>query len=320
MSTKKALILTANTQDPAGYREKGGWFNKFLMRGLKQRMVRLNMLVLLTFLVSYQAAFAGNILIVMSDVSQMKLKGGYDYKTGFYLNELMEPVKIFMEAGHTLTFATPTGIAPTLDLVSDTRKHFLDESQENYNAHKALFNRLMLNDKKHSPVVSFARIEQIGIENFDAVFVPGGHAPLGDLVDNDLLSKFLHHFHAKSKPTGLVCHGPVALLSSLPNSAGFEADMRAGKKAKPAKGWIYAGYKMTVFSNSEEATATKYYLSGDQLFYWPQNALTNAGGKYSRSKKDWAPHVVVDRELVTGQNNKSANATAKELLKLLNNN
>jgi len=224
MSTKQTFITTTNTQ-----------FNQLMRpyRALKQHMMKFNMLMVLTFLISYQTAFAGNILIVMSDVSQMKLKGGYDYKTGFYLNELMEPVKIFIDAGHTLTFATPTGIAPTLDPVSDTRQHFLDESQKNYNAHRALFNRLMLTDKKHSPVVSFARIAQIGIEKFDAVFVPGGHAPLGDLVANDLLNEFLHHFHAKAKPTGLVCHGPVALLSSLPNSAEFEADMRAGKKAKP---------------------------------------------------------------------------------------
>ena len=127
-------------------------------------------LLVLAVLINVQAVFAANILVVMSDVSEMKLKNGYDYKTGFYLNELMEPVKIFMDAGHSLTFATPTGLAPTLDPVSDTPDHFLDTSPENYNAHKALFNRLMLTDKKHSPVVSFARIEQMGIENFDAVF------------------------------------------------------------------------------------------------------------------------------------------------------
>ena len=275
--------------------------------------------ILLVFaaLINVQSAFAANILVVMSDVSEMKLKDGYNYKTGFYLNELMEPVKIFMDAGHTLTFATPTGLAPTLDPVSDTPDHFLDTSQENYNAHRALFNRLMLTDKEHSPVVSFARIDQIGIENFDAVFVPGGHAPLGDLVSNELLSKFLNHFHAKSKPTGLVCHGPVALLSSLPNSNEFETEMKAGKEAKPGQGWIYEGYKMTVFSNSEETVATKYYLGGDELFYWPENALTYAGGNYSKGKQDWAPHIVVDRELVTGQNNKSSTAVGKAVIQLL---
>lgn len=280
-------------------------------------MKKVIVLFTLAVLINFQTVFAANILVVISEVSEMKLKGGSDYKTGFYFNELMEPVKIFIDAGHTLTFATPNGLAPTLDPVSDTPDHFLNTSQENYNAHKALFNRLMLTDKEHSPVISFARVDQIGIENFDAVLVPGGHAPLGDLVANELLSKFLNHFHSESKPTGLICHGPVALLSSLPNSKKFEAEMKAGKKAKPAKGWIYAGYNMTVFSNSEETTATKYYLGGDELFYWPENAITYAGGNYSAGKEDWAPHVVVDRELVTGQNNKSSAGVGKAIIKLL---
>ena len=73
-----------------------------------------------------------------------------------------------------------------------------------------------------------------------------------------------------------------------------------------------------IFSNSEETTATKYYLGGDELFYWPQNALTYAGGDYSRNEQDWTPHVVVDRELVTGQNNKSSTTVGKAILKLLN--
>ena len=283
-------------------------------------MKRVIFLLVVAAMVNVHSAFAENILVVISEVSEMKLKGGYDYKTGFYLNELMEPVKVFMDAGHTLTFATSTGLAPTLDPVSDTKDHFLDTSQENYNAHKALFNRLMLTDKAHSPVISFARVDQIGIENFDAVFFPGGHAPLGDLVTNELLSKFLHHFHAQSKPTALVCHGPVALLSSLPNSKQFEADMKAGKKAKPGKGWIYENYRMTVFSNSEETIATKYYLGGDELFYWPETALTNAGGNYSKGSQDWAPHLVVDRELITGQNNKSSTAVGEALVKQLINN
>ena len=166
-------------------------------------------------------------------------------------------------------------------------------------------------------MLSFSRIEQIGIENFDAVFVPGGHAPLGDLVSNDQLGEFLRYFNATSKPTGLVCHGPVALLSALPNNVEFEMQMKNGKNATPAKGWVYSGYNMTTFSNSEETVATQYYLGGDELFYWPQDALSKAGGSYSRGKEDWQPHIVVDRELVTGQNNKSSTGVALALLALL---
>lgn len=279
--------------------------------------MKLKTLAALTALIASPLTLADEILVVMSDTAQMTLKNGNEYKTGVYLNELMEPVKLFLDAGHTLTFVSPKGMAPRLDPVSDTPDHFLDVSKANYDAHKALFNELKIDDKTDSPVVSFARIEQIGIDKFDAVFVPGGHAPLGDLVANPQLGEFLRHFNAQKKPTGLVCHGPVALLSALPNAVQFEVAMKSGKNAKPADGWVYEGYRMTTFSNSEEAVATQYYLGGDELHYWPQDALTKAGGDYSRGEKDWHPHVVVDRELITGQNNKSSTGVALALLKQL---
>lgn len=275
-----------------------------------------NLLTAATLLVS-PVTLADNILVVMSDVAEMQLKGGSNYQTGFYLNELMEPVKLLIDAGHDLTFATPTGMTPTLDPVSDTPDHFLDTSEKNYLTHKTLFESLNITDAKSSPVISFSRVEQLGIENFDGLFVPGGHAPIGDLVANDQLGQFLRHFNAESKPTALVCHGPIALLSAMPNNEKFEQELKAGKTKLPNSGWIYEGYKMTTFSNTEEAVATKYYLGGDDLFYWPQDALTKAGGDYSRSQQDWQPHVVVDRELVTGQNNKSSVGVAKAMLKLL---
>ncbi|AZC31149.1 ThiJ/PfpI family protein [Pseudomonas chlororaphis subsp. piscium] len=35
--------------------------------------------------------------------------------TGFYLNELLQPVKMLLEAGDNVTFATPNGNTPTMD-------------------------------------------------------------------------------------------------------------------------------------------------------------------------------------------------------------
>ncbi|WP_102402864.1 type 1 glutamine amidotransferase domain-containing protein [Vibrio sp. 10N.261.55.A7] len=280
--------------------------------------MKFNKILAMTTLALSPVTLADDVLVVMSDVSQMQLKGGSTYNTGVYLNELMEPVKLLLDAGHTLTFATPTGQAPTMDPVSDTPSHFLDESDANYQSHKALFDELKLTDKQTSPVVSFSRIEQIGIENFDAVFVPGGHAPLGDLVANDQLGDFLRHFNAEGKPTALVCHGPIALLSALPDNREFESKLKAGDKVQPTQGWIYDGYQMTTFSNSEETVATQYYLGGDELHFWPQDALTYAGADYSQGEIDWHPHVVVDRELITGQNNKSSTGVAEALLKALN--
>lgn len=261
-------------------------------------------------------SFAGNILIVMSDKQDLELKEGKTYRTGFYFNELMEPVKQFLDAGHTLTFTTPSGVAPAMDPNSDSLQLFKGD-QDYYDAHKALLDELKIMDHKESPVISFNRVEQIGVNEFDAFFAPGGHAPMEDLLLDDQLGRILTAFHEGNKPTGLVCHGPIALLSTLPNNDEFVAQLEKGKKAQPDSAWIYSGYKMTVFSNTEEDIATKYYLNGGQMKFYPETALDLAGGKYQRSEADWQPKVVVDRELITGQNPASAEGVAKEILKRL---
>ena len=107
------------------------------------------------------------------------------------------------------------------------------------------------------------------------------------------------------------------MLSTLANNDDFVANLKAGKKASPAKDWIYADYNMTVFSNTEEVTAEINYLDGDKMFFYPENALINAGANYQRSTNDWAAKVVIDRELITGQNPASANDVATEILKRL---
>ncbi|MND97056.1 hypothetical protein D3C87_1285180 [compost metagenome] len=68
--------------------------------------------------------------------------------------------------------------------------------------------------------------------------------------------------------------------------------------------WIYAGYKMTVFSSAEEEAAKGQFKGGDIKFY-PQTALEQAGAKF-QEKEMWQANVVEDRELITGQNPASA--------------
>ncbi len=260
-----------------------------------------------------QSLFAANILVVMSDKDSMELKAGKTYKTGFYLSELMEPVREFINAGHTITFATPTGVAPTIDPNSHNLQYFKND-KDYYNLHINLLKSLKITDPMQSPVVSFNRVMQIGIDKYDAFFAPGGHAPMQDLIIDDQLGEILFAFHQSNKPTGLVCHGPIILLSSLTNNDEFVADLKSGKDVSPPQDWIYSNYNMTVFSNSEETIATKYYIDGE-MYFFPEDALKKAGGIYSKSKEDWAKNVVTDRELITGQNPASALGVAKEILK-----
>lgn len=70
------------------------------------------------------SANAAHVLVVLSDEGQLELKNKQVFKTGFYLNELMQPTKMLLDAGHTVTFATPKGKAPTLDEPSNNAMYF----------------------------------------------------------------------------------------------------------------------------------------------------------------------------------------------------
>ena len=46
---------------------------------------------------------------------------------------------------------------------------------------------------------------------FDAVFYPGGHGPLWDLVDDPTSKQIILDSDAADRPLGLVCHAPGVL-------------------------------------------------------------------------------------------------------------
>lgn len=255
-------------------------------------------------------ANAANVLVVLSDASQLELRDNRTFDTGFYANELMQPVKKLLDAGHTVTFATPLGKAPSLDRHSVDKMYF-DNDEASMRQHLALLEKLRLTSVEQSPVISLARVEQGGYGRYDAVYVPGGHAPMQDLLHSAALGRLLRDFHANAKPTALVCHGPIALLSALEQPEQFTGKLATATTAS-APAWIYAGYRMTVISNSEEEAA-KAMLNGGTMKFLPQTALQRAGGVYS-SAANWQSKVVVDRELITGQNPASASAVADQLL------
>lgn len=273
-----------------------------------------NLVITLAFGLSATAAHAGNVLVVLSDSDKLDLKDGKLFKTGFYLNELMQPVKMMIDAGHEVTFATPLGNAPTVDTTSVDPAYFGGDAKAMADYQK-LLDRLAITSPVRSPVISLKRVEQIGYDHFDAVYIPGGHAPMQDLLVSRDLGRLLADFHRRGKITALVCHGPIALMSTLDDPARFTAQLEAGGKPR-AGDWIYAGYNFTVISNQEEEQA-KPLLGGGEMKFYPQTALEQVGGRFSSNTKPWTSHVVVDREVITGQNPASASQVGMEILKRL---
>ena len=131
------------------------------------------------------------------------------------------------------------------------------------------------------------------------------------------LGKALRHFQSKNQLIAMLCHGPIAFTAALDNPAEFRRAMVAGNTAKAqrlAKDWIFKGYNMTVYSTVEEK-GVENWLQGEIEFYM-EDALRAAGANVSVGG-DSADYVVVDRNLVTGQNPFSDHQLAREMIKIL---
>ena len=129
--------------------------------------------------------------------------------------------------------------------------------------------------------------------SYDAVFVPGGHGPMEDLAVSDDLGRILVTMLDGGKVVSSVCHGPAGLLP-----------------AKREDGsWLFAGRKLTAFTDAEEEQAGL----ADKAPWLLEARLREAGATFS-SGEPWAPHVVVDDNLVTGQNPASSTEAAQKVV------
>ncbi|HEY4020881.1 MAG TPA: DJ-1/PfpI family protein, partial [Pseudonocardiaceae bacterium] len=145
--------------------------------------------------------------------------------------------------------------------------------------------------------VALSALSDEQLAEFDAVFAPGGHGPMVDLSDNPDVGRLLAVLHAKQAPIAALCHGPAMLLSAPETIDGR---------------WLFDGYRLTVFTDEEENQTAPGRLG---LPWYVDTALKNAGAVLDDGPAAWVSHVVVDRNLITGQNPNSTEATADAVLK-----
>jgi putative intracellular protease/amidase len=131
----------------------------------------------------------------------------------------------------------------------------------------------------------------------DVVFVVGGHGPMQDLaVDPDLSDLFNATLDDPGKVLAAVCHGPASFLSAH----------------RPDGTWLFKGRRLTGFSNQEETQAS---FAGNAPWLL-EDRLRLAGAEYV-AEPAWTPHAVTDGNLVSGQQNYSAQVTADAVMKVL---
>ena len=253
----------------------------------------------------------GKVLVIGSNATRIETQGGGSGPTGNYLNETVVPIMALIDAGYDIVLATPNGTKPHIDEASDSVIHFAGD-QAAYARARAFW----ANDSAMNQVRTLCSVIEEGLDDYAGVFVPGGQAPVVDLMQDPQMGKILRHFHDRAKPTALLCHGPIALVATMPHAREFRAALITGvdeKATEWAKGWPYAGYKMTIFSASEEKWVENDILHAKMYFNMPQ-ALTAAGGEVTTTTVDFEPNVIVDRELITGQNPRSDHAIAATLV------
>jgi putative intracellular protease/amidase len=256
----------------------------------------------------------GTVLVIGSNATRIELKGGGSAAIGQYLNETVVPSMALIGAGYNVVLATPDGTKPHIDEFSDSARHFEDDE-----AAYARGRRFYDSDPAMNQVRTLRSVIEDGLDGYAGVFVPGGHAPVVDLMQDADLGTILRHFHDAAKPTALLCHGPVAVAAAMPRASQFRAALVSGDTeaaTEIARGWQYAGYKMTVFSTSEEQWAEDNLFHAKLYFTMP-DALRLAGAEVTTNPVDWTPNVVVDRELITGQNMASDHRIAATLIEAL---
>lgn len=221
-----------------------------------------------------------NVLIVLTSHDQL---GDTGRKTGFWLEELAAPYYTFKDSGVTIVLASPKGGQPPLDPKSNEPANQTD-----------LTRRFEQDASAVAQLASTVRLDGVSADDFDTVFYPGGHGPLWDLAEDPTSIRLIQSFIAAGKPPALVCHAPGVLRHTV----------------TPDGRPLVQGKKVTGFTNSEEEAVGLTHV----VPFLVEDMLKANGGIHSKAA-DWAPYVVADGLLITGQNPASSGPAAARLLK-----
>jgi putative intracellular protease/amidase len=224
------------------------------------------------------------VLFVMTAADHWTLKDGSLHPTGFWAEEFVAPYEEFTNAGHDVVVATPGGKVPVVDQGSLT-------ADANGGQEKA--DEIAAKLKSNSALEQPISLDTVNLDDYAVVFYPGGHGPMEDLAVDEVSGRLLTEAIDSGRPLGVVCHAPAAFLAARRGDGSF----------------TFAGYQATGFSNAEETQAGL----ADKAKWLLQDRLVELGVDYQEGEP-WAPKVVVDRNLYTGQNPASSAPLAQRIL------
>ncbi len=203
-----------------------------------------------------------------------------DHPTGLWLEEFAVPYMAVTGAGIRVTVASPLGGAVPLDPKTEPN----DDERERWAP--------ALHALRHSE-----RLADVRDAWFDAVFLPGGHGPMVDLVTDTTLQALISRHDGAGKLIAAVCHGPAGLLNVR------RAD------GQP----LLSGRRTTGFTNAEETLSRLK----DVVPFLLEDEMKVRGADFHSALLPLISHVEEDGNLITGQNPRSSQAVAELLVKRL---
>ncbi|KAF2514588.1 type 1 glutamine amidotransferase domain-containing protein [Flavobacterium foetidum] len=211
--------------------------------------------------------------------------GNTGEKTGFWSEEFAAPYYELLDQGVEISIASPLGGQPPIDPKSADPASATEDTKR-FDADKVLQEKLK----------NTLKLSTINQKDYDAVFYPGGHGPLWDLVQDQNSIALIESFYTHNKPVAFVCHAPAVL-----------------KNVKVKGEYLVKGKKITGFTNEEEEAVGLTKVVPFLL----EDALASNGGIFSKGP-NWQPYAVEDGLLITGQNPASSKLVAGKLIQKLN--
>lgn len=158
--------------------------------------------------------------------------------------------------------------------------------------------RKWLNEFRAKPFSFPGKLEDVDASRYGAILIPSSPGALHDLAQNTELAKLLNAFIHEKKPICAIGHGVGALCAA---------------KREGAQSWGFKSYSVTGPSVFESARSPDFSSLPLIIEDW----IKDNGGTYSASEPD-GMHVIIDRHLITGQNDTSTLSAVQNLILLCN--
>jgi len=220
------------------------------------------------------------ILIIVTNVA---LYESGNLPTGLWLSELTHMYDSAKERGYEVTIASPKGGNIPLDPES-LKPMLIDKLSKEYQANED-FMKLLQNTKS---------LNEVAGRSFDVVYLAGGHGTMYDFPDDTVLQDIIREQYESNKIVAAVCHGVGGLLNVKLSSGEY----------------LIKDKTITGFNWFEESLARRKKEV-------PFNLEAELRKRTSNYKKAFIPmtsKVVVDGNLITGQNPFSSKEIAKVVM------